>query len=58
MLAAGTQLVVSVLGGCFLGLWLDARWKTSPWFLLIGTLAGIGVGLYSLIREFSPAQKR
>lgn len=58
MLAAGTQLVVSVLGGVFLGLWLDARWKTSPWLLLIGSVAGICVGLYNLIREATPAQKR
>ena len=58
MLAAGTQLVIFVLGGVFLGRWLDSRWDTSPWFLLTGTLAGIGVGLYNLIRESFRAQRR
>lgn len=58
MLAAGSQLVVYVLAGVLFGRWLDARWNTGPWFLLTGTMAGIGVGLYNLIREFSQPRQR
>lgn len=53
MLAAGSQLAVFVVVGMLVGRWLDARWNTSPWILLTGSMLGIGVGLYNLIREFS-----
>ena len=49
--AAGAQLVVSVLLGVVAGRWLDGRLKTAPWLTLAGTMAGIGIGLYNLIRE-------
>ena len=31
-----------------LGWWLDRRWGTSPWLLLLGTLLGAVGGVYNL----------
>lgn len=54
-LGAGTELVVSVLLGFFAGRWLDARLNTTPWLMLAGSMTGIAVGLFQLIRT---AQER
>lgn len=54
--SAGSELVVSVLAGLFAGRWLDGRLGTQPWLALAGTLAGISLGLYLLIRETAPSK--
>ena len=33
-----------------IGWWLDARFKTTPWLLIIGALLGFAVSLLELIR--------
>ncbi|MBI1850471.1 MAG: AtpZ/AtpI family protein [Planctomycetes bacterium] len=47
----GIQFVV--VFGAFLGLgyWLDAKWKTSPYLILAGTLIGGTAAFYTLYRE-------
>ena len=55
-LGAGSELVVSVLAGVFVGRWLDGRLGTQPWLALLGTVAGISLGLYRLIRETAPSK--
>ncbi len=52
-MSSGFQLVVSVLLGVFFGGWLDKRWDTSPWFLLLGAFGGIGLGIYTLVKDSS-----
>ncbi len=47
---AGIQLVILILGGVFLGSWLDKRWQTGPWLTLLGLCSGSTVGIYQLIR--------
>lgn len=49
-LGAGTEIVVAVLGGFLGGQWLDGKLGTAPWLMLFGTFAGIGLGLYQLIK--------
>ena len=39
-------IVVCVLGGR----WLDTRWETEPWLMLVGAFFGIGAGLYHFIK--------
>ncbi|MEQ1893250.1 MAG: AtpZ/AtpI family protein [Planctomycetota bacterium] len=34
------------------GRWLDGRWGSSPWLLLVGVFTGFGLGLYSLLSKF------
>jgi len=49
-MSIGWELLVSVLGGFFVGQWLDKKLKTSPWLVIAGSLFGISVGLYRLIK--------
>jgi F0F1-type ATP synthase assembly protein I len=53
--------------GCFalVGLWVDRRYGTGPWGLVIGAMLGLIGGTYNLIREslaafrgFEPGARR
>jgi len=50
----GFDLVVPVLLGVFAGRWLDSRWGTRPWLLIVGSLLGMVVGFYSFLRRVIP----
>lgn len=41
------SMVVLTLGG----VWLDRKFGTSPLWVLVGALLGIGVGMYSFLRR-------
>ncbi|HHP50414.1 MAG TPA: AtpZ/AtpI family protein [Moorella mulderi] len=47
----GASLVLTMTAAILLGLyggrWLDERWGTSPFFLILGVLLGVGMGLGS-----------
>ncbi|MGC9345115.1 MAG: AtpZ/AtpI family protein [Bacteroidales bacterium] len=49
----GIQLAVTLLLFLFLGHWLDERYGSSPWFILLGTVLGMGVGFYNLMKSLS-----
>jgi len=42
---------VIALGG--LGLIVDRFADTTPWFLIVGLLAGVGIGFYNLVKTVS-----
>ena len=51
----GMVLLVTTLAGVAAGYWLDQRLGTLPAFVLVGFLAGAGigaVGIYRLITRF------
>ena len=51
----GLVLLVTTLAGVAAGYWLDQRLDTLPVFVLVGFLAGAGigtVGIYRLITRF------
>lgn len=48
-LTIGTTFAASVLLGVGLGYWLDRKWGTSPWLLLVGS----GIGLFAGFYQFS-----
>ena len=54
----GWELVVSVLGGVFVGQWLDKKFKTAPWLVIAGSLFGITVALYRIIKIANDRVKR
>jgi ATP synthase protein I len=56
--AVGFQLALSVVGGLFLGRWLDQRWNVAPWMTLVGMLVGSVGGFYNLVRLLNWNQKR
>lgn len=46
MSGLGMELAVPILGGY----WLDQRWKTGPWMLLLGLVVGIYLFTIGVIR--------
>ena len=47
---SGIQLVVSILLFVYLGRWLDAKFGTTPWLLVLGAFVGAFAGFYSMYR--------
>jgi len=54
----GLQFAVVILVFTAVGVWLDRRFGTSPWFLLVFVFAGAGGGFYSMYRKVTAAQRR
>ena len=50
----GFEVVVPVALLTFGGYWLDSRWGTLPWFVLLGAFLGMAVGFYNLFRRALP----
>ncbi len=46
----GSAICVSVLGGFFIGRWLDRKFGTDPWLTLFGAMFGLICGLYQLFK--------
>lgn len=46
----GFEFVAAILIFGGLGYWLDGRWKTSPWLLIVGCGLGFTMGLYLMIK--------
>jgi ATP synthase protein I len=55
---AGLQLALTLVAFMFLGIWLDKRLGSSPWFVLICVFVGAGAGFYSLYRRLMSSAKR
>ena len=47
----GMQFGVYVALGLGAGLWVDRRWSTEPWGVVLGFLGGAVLGFYHLIRS-------
>ena len=46
----GIQLVITFVLGSGAGYWLDSRYGTFPWLILVCTFLGFALGMYHLIR--------
>jgi ATP synthase protein I len=46
----GVDLAVCVIAGVYLGRYVDNLLATKPWFMMLGLLAGLGIGVYSVYR--------
>ena len=46
--AVGIQLVLSIVAGAYLGQWLDRRFETDPWLMMVGIFLGAAAGFYNL----------
>ena len=43
-------MAVTVLLGVGGGYWLDSRFGTEPWFLMLGGVLGLGLALYQFFK--------
>jgi F0F1-type ATP synthase assembly protein I len=50
LLSAGIQLAITVVAMFFIGRWLDGKFGTAPWLMIVGGLIGSAGGLISFIR--------
>lgn len=47
----GIQMAVGVGLGLGIGIWIDKRYGTEPWGVLIGSMLGLAGGMYLLIKD-------
>jgi hypothetical protein len=57
VLSVGFALTGPIILGALLGIWLDARFKTSPWFTMGLLLLGIVAGFVEMIRSLNRLQR-
>lgn len=57
-LAMGLRFAGGIVVFMFAGLFLDKKLHTTPLFLLIGVLAGAGLGFLSIYRELMAEEKK
>lgn len=56
--SVGFEFVFSVLVPGALGWWLDRKFGTGPWLLLVGLLFGFGAGFYRLMKTVKDSGRR
>ena len=47
----GLELAGATAGLALVGYWIDGKFGTSPWGILIGVFIGLFGGLYNLVKE-------
>ena len=53
----GLEFAVSEMLGAYAGYRLDVKLNTSPWFLIVGVIAGFALGFYQIVRAAKQMQK-
>lgn len=56
-LSLGFEIVAPIVLFMFAGYLADGWLESQPWFLLVGALLGIAVGLYNLFRRVLPPKE-
>ena len=47
----GLELAGAIAGLALIGYWVDGRFGTAPWGIVVGVFIGLVGGLYNLVRE-------
>ena len=47
----GLELAGAVAGFALIGYWIDSRYGTSPWGLVVGVGLGLVGGLYNFVKQ-------
>ena len=53
----GIQMAAAVVLAFFAGRWLDEKWGTAPWMMLVGLMFGAGAGMFNFIRTVNASGK-
>ncbi len=53
----GMQLAATVGVMVFIGYWLDNKFNTSPWLIIIFSFLGVFTGMYSFIKTVIKSDK-
>jgi ATP synthase protein I len=56
-LGLGLQLAVTVAALTFLGIWLDGKFDSSPWFTIFLSFFGVFAGMYNFIKAVIKSDK-
>jgi ATP synthase protein I len=56
--AVGFEVAIGVALGIVVGAWIDNKYKTSPWGVIIGLLLGFAGGMYLLIKDVLRMEKK
>ncbi len=57
-LDAAWSLVGSVGVWTGIGLWLDSRFHTAPWLVVVGSVGGMALGFYLFFKRILAADKK
>jgi F0F1-type ATP synthase assembly protein I len=47
----GLELAGATAGFALIGYWIDRRYQTAPWGVLVGFILGLVGGLYNLVKQ-------
>jgi len=47
----GLELAGAIAGLALIGYWVDGRFGTGPWGIVVGVFIGLVGGLYNLVKE-------
>ena len=47
----GLELAGATAGFALIGYWIDRRYQTGPWGVLVGVILGLVGGLYNLVKQ-------
>jgi ATP synthase protein I len=50
----GFYIAACILIGIFVGLWLDSKLHTTPLFILLGLVLGLGLAVFGVYRMIRP----
>ena len=56
--SVGVEMAVATLVGWGFGYWLDSKFDTGPWLMLVGLLFGVAAGFKGLIRTAKQVNTR
>ena len=54
LIGVGWYIALSIVGGLFLGLWLDQKLGSLPAFTILGVLLGVVLAFYGIYKMLLP----